>query len=93
MPGAPRPFIREFEHAGRSSRLSPTRANLQGFTAEGLAAFNAGFHDLVDERKLANVVTLVARHGEIVNLDAYGVLDVVRRRSRCRSTASSASPR
>ena len=53
-----------------------TRANLQGFTAEGLAAFNAGFHRLVDDRKLANVVTLVARHGEIVNLDAYGVLDV-----------------
>jgi CubicO group peptidase (beta-lactamase class C family) len=52
-----------------------TRTNLQGFTAEGLAAFNAGFHRLVDDRKLANVVTLVARHGEIVNLDAYGVLD------------------
>ena len=34
------------------------------------------FHALVDDRKLANVVTLVARHGEIVNLDAYGVLDV-----------------
>ncbi len=51
-------------------------ANLRGFTAEGLAAFNAGFHQLVDDKKLANVVTLVARHGEIVNLDAYGVLDV-----------------
>ena len=48
---------------------------LQGFTKSGLAAFNAGFHKLVDDRKLANVVTLVARHGEIVNLDAYGVLD------------------
>jgi CubicO group peptidase (beta-lactamase class C family) len=52
--------------------LAPT---LQGFTSEGLAAFNAGFHQLVDDRKLANVVTLIARHGEIVNLDAYGVLD------------------
>src|SRR6201996_1123997 len=48
----------------------------QGFSAEGLAAFNAQFHQLVDQRKLANVVTLIARHGEIVNLDAYGVLDV-----------------
>ncbi|HEY1751153.1 MAG TPA: serine hydrolase domain-containing protein [Caulobacteraceae bacterium] len=52
--------------------LAPT---LQGFTREGLAAFNAGFHQLVDDKKLANVVTLVARHGEVVNLDAYGVLD------------------
>ena len=49
---------------------------VQGFTREGLAAFNQQFHDLVDQRKLANVVTLIARRGEIVNLDAYGVLDV-----------------
>jgi CubicO group peptidase (beta-lactamase class C family) len=49
--------------------------NLQGFSGEGLAAFNAQFHQLVDERKLANVVTLVSRRGEVVNLDAYGVLD------------------
>ncbi len=52
-----------------------TRANLQGFTEAGLAAFNTAFHGLVDEKKLANVVTLVARHGEIVNLDAYGAID------------------
>jgi CubicO group peptidase (beta-lactamase class C family) len=49
---------------------------LQGFTKDGLAAFNQQFHALVDQRKLANVVTLIARRGEIVNLDAYGVLDV-----------------
>ena len=52
-----------------------TRASLQGFTADGLAAFNAAFHGLVDEKKLANVVTLIARHGEIANLDAYGAMD------------------
>jgi CubicO group peptidase (beta-lactamase class C family) len=51
-------------------------AAIQGFTREGLATFNRQFHALVDERKLANVVTLIARHGEVVNLDAYGVLDV-----------------
>src|ERR1700722_1364918 len=55
---------------------APSATNLQGFTEAGLAAFNAAFHSLVDEQKLANVVTLVARHGEIVNLDAYGALDV-----------------
>jgi len=51
-------------------------SDLQGFTAEGLQAFNAQFHTLVDDQKLANVVTLIARRGQIVNLDAYGVLDV-----------------
>jgi CubicO group peptidase (beta-lactamase class C family) len=55
---------------------APAAASRQGFTAEGLKAFNDQFHRLVDEKKLANVVTLIARHGEIVNLDAYGVLDV-----------------
>ena len=48
----------------------------QGLSASGLAALNSQMHALVDEHKLANVVTLVARHGEIVNLDAYGVLDI-----------------
>ena len=52
-----------------------TRTNLQGFTEAGLTDFNAAFHGIVDEKKLANVVTLIARHGEIVNLDAYGVMD------------------
>jgi CubicO group peptidase (beta-lactamase class C family) len=51
-------------------------ADLHGFTPAGLAAFNAQFHQLVDDRKLANVVTLIARRGQVVNLDAYGVLDV-----------------
>jgi CubicO group peptidase (beta-lactamase class C family) len=50
--------------------------SLQGFSQAGLTAFNAHFHQLVDQRQLANVVTLVSRHGEIVNLDAYGVLDI-----------------
>jgi CubicO group peptidase (beta-lactamase class C family) len=49
---------------------------IQGFTKDGLAEFNAQFHALVDDGKLANVVTLIARHGEIVNYDAYGVLNI-----------------
>jgi CubicO group peptidase (beta-lactamase class C family) len=51
-------------------------ATLQGFSQAGLMAHAAQFHQLVDQRKMANVVTLVARHGEVVNLDAYGVLEV-----------------
>jgi CubicO group peptidase (beta-lactamase class C family) len=51
-------------------------ATLQGFTHAGIAAFNAVFHQMVDQRKLANVVTLISRHGEVVNIDAYGVLDI-----------------
>ena len=49
---------------------------VQGFTKSGLAKLNEKFHGMVDEGKLASIVTLIARHGEIVNLDAYGVLNV-----------------
>ncbi len=46
-----------------------------GLTRSGLAALDAEMHALVDERKLAGVATLVARHGEVVHLDAYGKQD------------------
>ncbi|KAF2096864.1 beta-lactamase/transpeptidase-like protein [Rhizodiscina lignyota] len=61
------------------SANGPTGTNtdtIQGITKEGLAEFNARMHAVVDEGKQANIVTLIARHGEIVNCDAYGVLDV-----------------
>ena len=42
----------------------------------GPADFNARFHDLVDTGKIPNIVTLVAKHGEIISCDAYGTLDM-----------------
>jgi CubicO group peptidase (beta-lactamase class C family) len=50
--------------------------SLQGFTQSGLAAFNTAIHQLVDKQQVAHIVTLVARHGQVVNIDAYGVMDV-----------------
>ena len=47
-----------------------------GFTPAGVAQLNAEMHGLVDSHKLAGVVTLLARHGKVVNLDAYGKQDV-----------------
>jgi CubicO group peptidase (beta-lactamase class C family) len=47
-----------------------------GFSAEGLAALNAGMHKLVDDQQLAGVTTLVARHGKVVHFDAYGKRDL-----------------
>ena len=44
-----------------------------GFSADGLKTFQQAMRALVDEGKLANVETLVARHGKVVQLDAYGV--------------------
>jgi len=59
------------DHTG----LAVAERTVQGLTASGLAAFNDGFHQLVDDEQLAGVVTLIARRGEVVNFDAYGKLD------------------
>jgi hypothetical protein len=48
---------------------------IQGFTKEGLLTLNAAMHRWVDQGKGANVVTLLARHGEVVDFNAYGVMD------------------
>jgi CubicO group peptidase (beta-lactamase class C family) len=46
-----------------------------GFSADGLKALQRTMRALVDDGKLAAVTTLVARHGKVVYLDAYGVQD------------------
>jgi CubicO group peptidase (beta-lactamase class C family) len=57
--------------------MAPKRSGaIDGFRKEDLAGFTAKFHGMVDEGKLANIVTLIARHGEIAHCDAYGVLDI-----------------
>ena len=47
-----------------------------GFSTEGLKTFQQTMRALVDDGKLAGVTTLVARHGKVVLLDAYGVQDL-----------------
>ena len=44
-----------------------------GFVAGGLDKMDAGMQDLVDKKHLAGIVTLVARHGKVVQHKAYGV--------------------
>ena len=47
-----------------------------GFSADGLNALTRTMRGLVDDGKLAGVTTLVARHGRVVQFDAYGVRDL-----------------
>src|SRR6185369_13857698 len=47
-----------------------------GFSADGLKTMKQTMRALVDEGKLAGLTTLVARHGKVVYLDAYGVQDL-----------------
>lgn len=47
-----------------------------GFSTDGLKTLQRTMRGLVDEGQLAGVTTLVARHGKVVYLDAYGVQDL-----------------
>jgi CubicO group peptidase (beta-lactamase class C family) len=51
-----------------------------GFSADGMKTLQRTMRALVDEGKLAGVTTLVARHGKVVYLDAYGVQDLTTKR-------------
>ena len=47
-----------------------------GLSSEALKDLDAGMQGIVDDKQLAGVVTLVARHGKVVQHKAYGVQDV-----------------
>ncbi|MCG9916582.1 MAG: beta-lactamase family protein [Phenylobacterium sp.] len=54
--------------------LSP--APEAGFSVAGVDALRADMQHLVDQKKLAGAVTLLARKGKVVHFEAYGVQDV-----------------
>lgn len=58
--------------AARALGLPAATPESQGFSAPRLDALSARMHELVDGRKLAGVITLLARHGKVVHLDTYG---------------------
>jgi CubicO group peptidase (beta-lactamase class C family) len=57
-----------------------------GFSADGLKVLQQTMRALVDDGKLAGVTTLVARHGKVVSLDAYGVQDLTTKKPVTRDT-------
>ena len=57
-----------------------------GFSADGLKTLQRMMRGLVDEGKLAGVTTLVARHGKVAYLDAYGVQDLATKKPVTRDT-------
>ncbi len=57
-----------------------------GFSTDGLKALRQTMRALVDDGKLAGVTTLVARHGKVMYLDAYGVQDLATRKPVTKDT-------
>jgi CubicO group peptidase (beta-lactamase class C family) len=63
-------------HAAGNGALPSTKAENVGMSGERLARLSEGMKSLVDQGRLAGVVTMVARHGKIVEFDAVGRRDI-----------------
>src|SRR5258705_820904 len=49
-----------------------------GFCSESLKELDAAMQGIVDKKHLAGIVTLLARHGQVVQHKAYGLQDIER---------------
>lgn len=47
-----------------------------GFSIEGLGELNAALEQLVEDRRVAGLVTMLARHGEIVQTGTFGYQEI-----------------
>ena len=56
--------------------LPTASAESEGMSAERLARLSAGMKELVDNGRLAGAVTMVSRHGKVVEFDATGKRDI-----------------
>lgn len=56
--------------------LPSVNAESEGMSTERLAHLRSGMKELVDQGRLAGVVTMVSRHGKVVEFDAAGKRDI-----------------
>lgn len=63
----------------RARDLGPASAESVGISAERLTRLDAAMKHLVDEKQVAGLVTLLERHGKVVDFNANGQLDVRKR--------------
>src|SRR3984957_16661504 len=64
--------------AGAAGQPTITTAKPEsvGMSGERLTRLNEGMKSLVDQGRLAGVVTMVARHGKVIEFDAIGKRDI-----------------
>ncbi len=60
----------------RARDLAPASPESVGISAERLSRLGAAMKRLVDDKQVASLVTLLERHGKVVDYNAVGVLDV-----------------
>jgi CubicO group peptidase (beta-lactamase class C family) len=62
--------------AALAADLPSAKPESVGMSTERLGRLDAVMHGWVDQGRIAGVVTLVARRGKVVHVDAYGMADV-----------------
>ena len=72
--------------AAATVEISETKPEAVGFSSERLGKLDGAMKSLVDSKKLAGVVTVLARHGKIVEERAYGYADVASQRPMQKDT-------
>jgi CubicO group peptidase (beta-lactamase class C family) len=60
----------------RDAGISPAKPDTVGFSAERLQRLEAGMQAYIDQKQLAGMVTVLARHGKVVHEKTYGVMDL-----------------
>jgi CubicO group peptidase (beta-lactamase class C family) len=67
---------KDHSHAKPAAKTGLAKPESVGFSSEELKKFEAGMQGFVDNKQLAGIVTVIARHGEVVETKAYGYQDL-----------------
>lgn len=70
----------------KSEGTSAAAVGTAGMSTERLKRLDNHFHKLVDEGRIAGVVTWIARRGQLVHEDAYGLADIAANRPMSKDT-------
>jgi CubicO group peptidase (beta-lactamase class C family) len=60
----------------RDLSLPETKPEAAGFSSERLKKLDAGLQDVVDNKQLAGIATVVVRHGQVVHQMTHGLADI-----------------
>lgn len=72
--------------AAMGGAIPETKPESVGFSAERLARLDGSMKSLVDSKKVAGMVTVLARHGKIVEEKTYGYADVAGQKAMQKDT-------
>ena len=68
--------VKQTHQAAAAGEISETKPETVGFSSERLGKLDSSMKSLVDAKRLAGMVTVLARHGKIVEEKTYGYADV-----------------